>query len=81
VGPLLPLKCVGTTLQAQNVVPIGREKFMLPMQFRQGQVMPLDEVAGPLLNGHVVVTPVVRVEGELASDGLRQLEAHSPGRA
>jgi hypothetical protein len=55
----LPLKGVGKALQAQNVVPIGREKFMLPMQFQQGHVMPLDEVAGPLLDGHVVVTPVL----------------------
>ena len=46
-------------LQAQVLVPCLRELLVLLLQLKQGDVMVLDDGAGYLLDGDIVISPVL----------------------
>jgi hypothetical protein len=50
---------VQETLQAQIIVPLDGESFVLLMERAQREVLITDKVAAPLLNAQVVVPKVL----------------------
>ncbi len=61
-------------------VVLDGKAFMLLVQVEQDYIVALHDNAGELLDGHVVVAPVVGIKSECACNWLRQLEHISGSR-
>src|ERR1700744_5446080 len=61
-------------LSTQVLIPCIRELLVLLLQLEQGDVMVVDDGSRSLLDGDIVVSPVVR--NQVRSCGLANLETH-----
>jgi hypothetical protein len=71
---LVRVEGFGKALQAKGDVPRHSESLVLFVQLDEVDVSVADDIAAPLLDGHVIIAPIERVQ--MCASSETKLEAH-----